>query len=290
MKTELCYRSFADAEIEPHERAIDEEKRTARFVAATERGVPTGELGVEVLRISGAKLGRYEKNPVVLDSHGRDGVESVIGRATLTPAGKKLLANVEFASTPRAEAAWQLVRGGFVRGLSVGWRPTNQKKLIRLAAGETDGEGPDLVKGPAVVVREWELVEISVVPVPADEDALRRSFYGGLFVDETKQEEATVVETTTTQTSVENAEEVRVRSEQARRDMILAIAPQSLRVLAECLVLRGATVDEARAELLKAHEAKLAPVGTPEPKVMADTGERLRAISDAEFLTVLCGG
>jgi hypothetical protein len=75
--------------------------------------------------------------------------------------------------------AWQLVKAGHVRAVSVGYN-VNPEKVTRLREGEVDGEGESQVRGPASVVNEWTLLEVSNVPVPADADAVRRSFYANI--------------------------------------------------------------------------------------------------------------
>lgn len=155
-------------------RSIDEAGRKATFVAATEIGVDTW-CGKEWLRMSGAKLDRFVKNPVILDSHSRWQSDCVIGRATVAVEGRQLLTTIEYAMSERAEEIWELVRTGFLRAVSVGFNPL---AFHELTPGATDGEGESLVTGPGIVISQWELYEISMVPVPADEDALvRRSFF-----------------------------------------------------------------------------------------------------------------
>jgi phage head maturation protease len=157
-------------------RGIDEEKRQATFVASTERAVPMGSER-EVLRASGVRLERYSKNPILLDSHDRSSLDCVIGRADVKIDGLRILATTTYADTDRAETAWRLVKGGFVRGMSIGYA-INPDKVRKLRKGESDGEGDSKVEGPASIVNEWELLEISNVPVPADEDAVRRALNG----------------------------------------------------------------------------------------------------------------
>lgn len=160
-------------------RSIDEEARTATFVAATERPVEMWG-GVEVLRMAGARLDRFVKNPVVLDCHFHG---DVVGRAVASVEGRRLLAVVTFARTERAEELWGLVRDGFLRSVSVGYRVLGTREI---KAGAFNGEGEARVEGPAVIVDQWELCEISLVPLPADEDALLvRSFYGARRAPET---------------------------------------------------------------------------------------------------------
>lgn len=167
----LTRRDLADVQV----RSVDEKKRSVQFVAATEKGVRTYS-GLEYLRMAGARLQRYRANPVVIDGHDRSRVGAIVGRADVKVEGRELLATVTFAETARAEEAWQLAKGGFLRALSVGFIP-NRERTVELRDGETDGAGETQIKGPAKVVKEWELFEISVVPVPADAGALARGLY-----------------------------------------------------------------------------------------------------------------
>lgn len=158
-------------------RGVDRSARSATFVAATETPVPIGGGGWEVLRMGGAKLTRFAKNPVFLDTHNRDSVSCVLGKVEARVEGLELIARVEYATHERAQVAWDLVDGGFVRAVSVGYLPLVERELRK---GETDG---DLV-GPGVIVLEWDLFELSQCSVPADENALvRRAAGDGPAVD-----------------------------------------------------------------------------------------------------------
>jgi hypothetical protein len=157
-------------------RSINEDTREATFVASTERAVSVGPWEPEVLRMKGARLGRYLKNPVLLDSHNRWNLDAVIGSCKVAVDGRELVATARYAKTDAGNRAWELVKDGHVRAMSIGYS-VNPKKVTRLKDGETDGEGDGLVRGPASIANDWELLEISNVPVPADEDAVRRSFY-----------------------------------------------------------------------------------------------------------------
>lgn len=263
-------------------RAVDQERRRASFVASTERAVMT-HMGPEVLRVKGARLQRFRKNPVVLDAHDRYGIDSIVGRADVKvdSEGRQIIAEVEFASSPRGEAAWSLVRDGFLRAVSVGYRP-NGKRTRQLREGESDGEGEARVSGPALVVNEWELIELSMVPVPADEDALRRAFYaqeGDMKLSDVMQDGGTPAVPATAQAAAPEKDEAVTRAEaaaaaaKARAEEHAANAAQ-IRDLArgaglvdvgESCVLEGLDVAAARKRLLEARAAKSKPLGTPEP-------------------------
>jgi len=157
-----------------HVRGLDEENRTAEFVASTEAPVETW-MGPEVLRMSGVRLSRYQANPVVLDTHmAHDSIARILGSASVEVVGRQLRCKITYSTTEEGERAWTLVCEGHLRAVSVGYEP---KKVLEIKAGEADGEGESRIQGPAIVVPEWELLEISNVPIPADQDALRREIY-----------------------------------------------------------------------------------------------------------------
>lgn len=290
----LTYGMIGNCEV----RAIDETARTAEFVAATETGVDTWS-GKEYLKMSGARLQRYRSNPVVLDAHDRYSADAIVGRADVKIEGKQLAAKVTFATTTRAESVWQLVKGGFLRALSVGFMP-DANRIQRLSEGEVSGEGEDEIKGPARIVKGWELYEISVVPVPADANALRRALQSG--DSELLRSLTNIIERLTTgvernsdmeekdnktpeNPSPENkgAEkpETRQPSEIERRALdIRAVAPRGMERLADELVASGATVDEACKRFLKELQGAAPPAGTPEPKQPEKQGEQKRTVKD----------
>jgi len=291
-----CTRALLDT-VEVRE--INDEKRAATFVAATENGVDTWQ-GREYLRMTGGDFARYRRNPVVLDTHNRWEAGAIVGQAAVKVEGRKLVAVVTFAETERAETIWQLVRDGFLRALSVGFLA---HEVEVLAEGEMSGRGANRIEGPARVVVKWELYEISVVPVPADAEALRRGFFDRrddfranaesligdlqrlvntsevrsmanepdekLQTGEPPADQPADKPTSDAGAPVETPdapptkEELRARDLKARKDAILAITPRGLETIAEECVLEGLDIDASRERLRAAYTKKRAPVGTP---------------------------
>lgn len=254
-------------------RGINEKQRTATYVAATERPVDMGWVGVEVLRMRGLTVSRYEKNPVFLDAHNYDSVGCVIGSASVRVEGTELIAEVTYATTERAEEIWRLVREGHVRAVSAGYA-FEREDVKKVKSGERDGD----VTGPASVVERWELLELSQISVPADEDAVRRSFYQqeeeGMNYpqpDPAAEPETPAAEPEKPAAAASegrarsDAEERAVRAEVVRRE-VMARCPERLRSYAEELLLLGGTADEIcehlRAEVVRTHR----PVGSSEPQ------------------------
>ncbi len=139
-------------------RAVDDKKRSARFVASTEAIDSYGEI-VE----QSWDLARYLTNPVVLFGH--QSRELPIGKATdVGLVNGQLEATIVFASAaanPKAENVWQSVQEGTLCAVSVGFNPRDIRVEMR------NGE-------EVLVLANNELFEISVVPIPANHEALAK--------------------------------------------------------------------------------------------------------------------
>ena len=122
------------------------------------------------IAIAGWDLTAYRKNPVVLWGH--DASRLPIGRAfDVAVEDGALKASVEFIpdSTPEggqfAESVYRLARGGFIAATSVGFRPLKWDYT-----SDKDRGGDDW--WPGIDFEEQELVELSIVTVPANPEAL----------------------------------------------------------------------------------------------------------------------
>ena len=110
----------------------------------------------------GAILDNYLKNPVVMWGHSYMSPADMIGRATnleITESG--IVADFELRPAANDQDPQNIVRllwdGGWVRTASIGFRP------IEMAPNEFGGND----------IRAWELLEFSLVSVPANQSALR---------------------------------------------------------------------------------------------------------------------
>lgn len=150
--------------------------RTYRFRVATENPIPTWA-GDEILRMSGADLRRYNQNPVVVDTHNVQSISAILGQASIERGVDYMDALITLDDTPEGEAALQRIKSGSLRATSIRFRPTADG-VRQLRDGERDGK----VRGPAVLVEKWSLLEITLCAVPADEDTVRRSFYDSIGI------------------------------------------------------------------------------------------------------------
>jgi HK97 family phage prohead protease len=124
----------------------------------------------DTIAIAGWDLTNFKRNPVVLWGH--DASRLPIGRAfDVSIEGGALKASIEFipADTPEggafAESVYRLARAGFIAATSVGFRPLKWDYTRDAARGADDWF-------PGIDFEEQELVELSVVTVPANPEAL----------------------------------------------------------------------------------------------------------------------
>lgn len=104
----------------------------------------------------------------LLDTHNQYQLDGVIGRVlSARIEGGQLLGTVAFADTPAGRAIEARVASGELRAISIGYRVTAWQ---RVAIDENDHETWRATR--------WELLEASLVPVPADPNAVVRSAPG----------------------------------------------------------------------------------------------------------------
>ena len=157
------FRGKQDAQ---HVRAISaglegvEGERKIKFVFSTGEVDRYGD----TINPKGWDLENYRKNPVVLFGHDAGTGENVIGRAVdLEQDGEQLRGTIEFIPAdinPNAEMIYQMAKAGFLSAVSVGFRPIE----FRAAADKSRKGGIDFLR--------QELLEVSVVPIPALPSAL----------------------------------------------------------------------------------------------------------------------
>jgi len=144
----------------------DLDNRTLRFTISTSS--PDREK--DIVSVGGWKLDAYKQNPVVLWAH--DYRQPPIAKAVdVQVIGDRLVASAEFVPkeiSPFADSIYQLIKAGFLKGTSVGFRP------LKWALNSERG-GMDF--------HEQELLEFSITPVPAHPDALIEARDAGIDVE-----------------------------------------------------------------------------------------------------------
>jgi HK97 family phage prohead protease len=132
-----------------------QDDRSVKFIITT--GAADRER--DVIDPSGWDVSSYLQNPVVLFAHDYDSLP-IARTISLEQHNDKLVAVAEFATAelnPMAEQVYQMLKQGFLKGASVGFRP------VTFAYNDERG-GVDFA--------QQELLEFSVVPIPANAQAL----------------------------------------------------------------------------------------------------------------------
>ena len=142
---------------------FNEEERTCELSFASEEPCPDWWGDDEILRCNDTAMNISRFNADVMPllfNHKRD---AILGKPVniWTEAGKAY-AKVKFAQNEDIDKIFNLVRDGFLKGVSVGYR-VNKWEVVR--ENETTMDG---ITGPAWIAVDWEVFEISIVSVPAD--------------------------------------------------------------------------------------------------------------------------
>ena len=187
-------------QIMPEIRQTDKQKeeRKVTFVASD----ATRDSAGTVLNPEGWDLRRFNSNGIIGYQHkvyggwdDTDNPDNVIGKGNAYVDGDKLMVDVEFEPAeinPLAEKIYQKILFGSLKAVSVGFLP--------LGKGEW-GKGEEAVGGTreTYYYAGQELLEVSVVNIPANPKALKKSFIAEAQEEEQRRirEEATVEEPAT---------------------------------------------------------------------------------------------
>lgn len=128
-----------------------------RFIVATDEPDGNGNQA----DIEGWDLTRYNQNPVVFFNHHWH--QPPIGRTeSIDIQDHRLVATIQLSPTPFAQQVALLIADNFIRGASVGWKPLTWE-------WRRDPTGIPL----GIHSSQQELLEISIVGLPANADTLR---------------------------------------------------------------------------------------------------------------------
>jgi HK97 family phage prohead protease len=134
----------------------------------------------DIMLADGADTSNYAKNPIVLFGHDYRNPEAVVARTIeiQKQAGKGIKLMFQFIERGISKAAdlvHDLWAKRYLNAMSVGFIPQKWEK-------RTDDNGEELQRG--FLFTEWQMLEGSIVTVPANQDALRAA-YGGKYDEET---------------------------------------------------------------------------------------------------------
>jgi uncharacterized protein len=143
-------------------KAVDVEAGIYEAMISTES---TDRVG-DIVRATGAKVDNYLKNPVVLWAHDYSNPPVAKALSLEIMPGYGIKATFQFpprGASPDADTIHNLWAGKFINATSIGFMPIEAKDMPK------DGDGWSQPKDYV----SWELLEFSLVPVPANQDALR---------------------------------------------------------------------------------------------------------------------
>jgi len=153
-----------------------EAKRQIRVTAASGKSDRTGD----IVMTAGINLKDYAKNPIVLWAHDHQGLPVAKAVEFGIVAGK-LEMIFEFATKEIyefADTVYKLVKGGFLKGVSIGAR-------VKEAEWITDAATGDIIGRRFLAL---DLLEVSIVPIPADSKALITAVKSGAVSSEDMEE------------------------------------------------------------------------------------------------------
>ena len=170
MKEERIIRRWQEA---PVIRKVDEEKRTVEFVAS-DSSVDSYNT---VLPVDKWDLSRYKKNGIVgymHDVYGDSWTKSadpddIIGKGVAFVEDEQLIVRITFEPkelNERADKIFRKIQFGTLNAVSVGFRATKKGHM----GDEERGEDPNVYYYGGM-----ELLEVSVVNIPSNANALKRS-------------------------------------------------------------------------------------------------------------------
>jgi HK97 family phage major capsid protein/HK97 family phage prohead protease len=221
---------------EPAQFAAQEDERTVEFSFSSETPVKRW-FGNEVLShdSKAVDLGRMNDGAPVLFNHDPDRVIGVVERAWIDGEKRRARALVRFSRNAFAEEVLADVRDGVLRNISVGYS-------IDTAEEREDN----------IVITRWQPHEVSVVSVPADPTiGIGRSLATEVAVSAATPP---VPSPTTMEDNTPNLEEVRAQAfaeERSRVASITALCREHNVDLSQSLIERGASKEQAMAEVLE---------------------------------------
>jgi len=138
-------RAYATFEI----KSVDDGAGIITGIAST----PEADRVGDIVEPKGAKF----KLPIpLLWQHNASAPIGHVTQATVTDKGIQVIAQVARGVTDDIDRAWKLIKGGLVRGLSIGFR----------------GHDVEPIKGSyGVRFKSWEWLELSAVTIPANASA-----------------------------------------------------------------------------------------------------------------------
>lgn len=139
-------------------KVLDQANRIIEMVGSTEDFDRVGDR----MLMAGVQLQNYLKNPIILPNH--DYSSPAIGKAlSVNIVASQLVFKIQFAETDEGKQWFYLYANGYMNASSIGF--------IGLEYKPNDHGGYDFIK--------WELLELSLVTVPCNPNAIQRAYTEG---------------------------------------------------------------------------------------------------------------
>jgi hypothetical protein len=143
--------------------------------------------GTEILRIDRASvdLSRVEAGSApLLDSHSQASIDAVLGSiSTAWIKGGQLYGKITFAQTPAGRQAEGMVARGELKGISAGYSVSQWEISDENGDIIDPNSSPRWDENLIFTATRWQLLEASLVGVPADAASAVRSFGGAATGD-----------------------------------------------------------------------------------------------------------
>lgn len=154
-------------------KVLDAQNRIIEMIGTTENYDRVGDRMI----MAGALLENYLKNPVVIRAHDYDDEAGAVAKSLdVNVLGSKMVFKIQFAETQTGKDWYYLYANKYMNASSIGFIPLDYTP-------NTKG-GYDFTK--------WELLELSLVAVPCNPEAIQRAYEEGhisksLYEDITKK-------------------------------------------------------------------------------------------------------
>jgi len=256
-KGETLYRNLSARD----DQSINEQERSMRFPVCSDKPCRSW-FGEEILshQPGAMRVGERQKSMPLLFNHDRDRIIGVV--ESIDQDGSRTYATVRFADTEEGRKALDLVRDHVLVNVSIGYQVFEYIEV------------PD---SDQVRATDWELLEVSLVSVPADESVgVYRSFANNQpkegTMDTTKKTEGQVPAQPVVPAETMNEDQVRA----AERSRVIEIETMCRDFgiddnLRNDLINKGSTVESARAAVMaemRKHQQK--PAGNPQRGIGLD--------------------
>lgn len=251
---------------------IDVENRKVQLCFMTEKACDNWWIPeVCLCNRENADLTRFENGIApVLFNHDRD---KIIGKIEeITFDNKRANATIVFDSDEESEAIFKKVQSGSLRGVSVGYIRQATTRIEANSTNPIEFMG-SVYKERTDVTTKWELLEISIVSVPADNDTGVGRDLGDIEInvltlekENEKELNKMAKENENQPVNVEAERELAVKAERERTQQIFGLC-RKFEIAddkANAFITDGKTVEQVRSAILDeiAERQKPAPVAT----------------------------